>query len=313
MNRKEFLATTFSAALGLVVMPTFLSCTTSKTSNRTIFEPLNISAGNLAKVRGNVSRYTNKGGTVGIFETIDGFVIIDSQFPDSIKPVLDGIFAKGKPILYLANTHHHGDHTSGNISFKDLTKNIIAHRRVPKLQRRAAEEKKTLDQQLYPNILFENTYNFDLGNEKVRGIRLGAGHTFGDAVYHFEKDNVVHMGDLMFVNMIPVYRTKDGANSLGWIKALENAISSFDNDTIFIFGHADKPENTTGTKENLQEMKNFLEASNDFVSRAIREGKTTEQLLAENAFIPGFENRTTKDRFPDYLKGLRETLSGKNE
>ena len=119
MNRKDFLATTFSAGLGLALMPTFLSCKTTKPINRSVFEPLNLSTGNLAKVRGNVSRYTNKGGTVGIFETKEGFVIIDAQFPDTIKPVLDGISAKGKPIEFLCNTHHHGDHTSGNISFKD--------------------------------------------------------------------------------------------------------------------------------------------------------------------------------------------------
>lgn len=119
MNRKDFLATTFSAGLGLALMPTFLSCKTTKPINRSVFEPLNLSTGNLAKVRGNASRYTNKGGTVGIFETTDGFVIVDSQFPDSIQPVLDGISSKNKLVLYLANTHHHGDHTSGNISFKD--------------------------------------------------------------------------------------------------------------------------------------------------------------------------------------------------
>lgn len=266
----------------------------------------------MKNVRGNISRYTNKGGTVGIFETEDGFVVVDSQFSDSIQPVLDGISAKKKPVLYLANTHHHGDHTSGNISFKNLTQKIVAHQKVPELQRRAAEEKKTLDQQLYANILFENQYQFDLGNEKVTGLRLGAGHTFGDAVYHFEKDNVVHMGDLMFINMIPVYKTKDGANSFGWIEALDKALNKFDDDTIFIFGHAEKPENTVGTKENLREMKNFLRASNEFMIKAISEGKTDEQILAEHQFIPGFANRTTPQRFPDFVKGIRSTIKSAN-
>ncbi len=47
--------------------------------------------------------------------------------------------------------------------------------------------------------------------KRVTAYHFGAGHTFGDAMYHFEKDNVVHMGDLMFINMIPVYRVKDGS------------------------------------------------------------------------------------------------------
>ena len=313
MNRKDFLATTFSAGLGLALMPTFLSCKTTKPINRSVFEPLNLSTGNLAKVRGNVSRYTNKGGTVGIFETKEGFVIIDAQFPDTIKPVLDGISAKGKPIEFLCNTHHHGDHTSGNISFKDLTNKIVAHQRVPELQRKAAEKSNKLNEQLYANILFEKEYKINLGNEKITGYHFGNGHTFGDVVYHFENDNVVHVGDLMFINMIPVYRTSDGADSFNWIKVLGKIQEKFDDDTLFIFGHANKPELTVGNKSNLKEMSEFLAASNDFMMKAIRESKSNEQLLTENAFIPGFENRTTKERFPDYLKGLRETLAGKYE
>lgn len=304
MNRKDFLFKTGMATFGLAFAPNFVSCT----SQRMLFPPMTLSGGDLKNVRGNISRYTNKGGTVGIFETKDGFVIVDSQFPDSIQPVLDGISSKNKPVLYLANTHHHGDHTSGNISFKNLTKKVVAHTSVPELQRKAAEEKKNLDQQLYANILFENEYKFDLGNEKVTGMHLGRGHTFGDTVYHFEKDNVVHMGDLMFINMIPVYRTKDGANSYGWIKALDRAIAKFDDDILFIFGHADKPENTVGTKENLREMKQFLEAANDFVKGKMLAGLSTEEILKTNQFIPGFAHRTSPERFSDFLNGIRETL-----
>jgi len=309
MNRKEFLATTFTAGLGLAFAPGLLSCTSS-VSNRTVFDPLILNAGNLSKVRGNVSRYTNKGGTVGIFETKDGFIIIDSQFPDSVQPVLDGISVKGKPVIYLCNTHHHGDHTSGNIAFKDPETKILAHNRVPELQRKAAEKSNKLGEQRYATLLFEKEYKMDLGNEKVTGYHFGNGHTFGDVMYHFENDNVVHMGDLMFNNMIPVYRTADGSDSRNWIKVLEKAQKTFDDDTVFIFGHANKPELTTGNKSNLREMADFLEASNEFVLKAITEGKTTELLLKEHAFIPGFANRTTPERFAGFLDELRKTLGG---
>lgn len=307
MNRKDFLFKTSAAFLGLAIAPSVMSCT----SQRTVFNPIAPSAGNLKTVRGKVSRYVNKGGSVGVFETKDGFVVVDSQFPDSIQPVLDAVSTKGKPILYLANTHHHGDHTSGNIAFRNLTQNVVAHSRVPELQRKAAEVKGNLDQQLYANLLFDEKFSFDLGNEKATAIRLGAGHTFGDVVYHFEKDNVVHMGDLMFVDIVPVYRTKDGANSFGWLLALEKALEIFSDDTKFIFGHASQPENTVGTKENLREMRNFLEASNEFMLKNIAEGISNEEILKKHQFIPGFANRTTPERFPDFLKGIRETVAKK--
>lgn len=308
MNRKDFLATTFTAGLGLTLAPMFLNCSTAQIDSVT-FEPLILKAGNLAKVRGNVNAFTNKGGTVGVFETKEGFVIIDSQFSDSIQPVLDAISTNGKPVLYLCNTHHHGDHTSGNFAFKDPKTKVVAHRRVPELQRLAAEKGNKLNEQKYATLLFDKEYTIDLGNEKIRGYHFGNGHTYGDVMYHFEKDNVVHMGDLMFNNMIPVYRTADGADSRNWIKVLEKAQSTFDNDTVFIFGHADKPELVTGNKSNLKEMANFLEASNEFVLKAIKEGKTTEQLIKEHAFIPGFENRQTPERFAGFLDELRKTLA----
>ena len=308
MDRKQFLATTFTAGLGLALAPAFLSCTTTQV-DRVNFEPLMVSAGTLSKVRGNVNKFNNRGGTVGVFETKDGFVVIDSQFVDAVQPVLDAAATKGKPILYLCNTHHHGDHTSGNFAFKDPNTKVVAHSRVPELQRLAAEKGNKLAEQRYATLLFDKQYSIDLGNEKITGHHFGNGHTYGDVMYHFEKENVVHMGDLMFNNMIPVYRTADGSDSRNWIKVLEKAQSTFDNDTVFIFGHADKPEFVTGNKSNLNEMANFLEASNEFVLEAIKEGKTTEQLIKEHAFIPGFENRKTPERFTGFLDELRKTLT----
>lgn len=305
MNRQEFLSTTFAAGLGLAVIPGFLSCA----APRNIYPPLHTGAGDHKTVRGNVSRYTNKGGTVGIFETKDGFVVVDSQFPDSIQPVLDGISAKGKPVLYLLNTHHHGDHTAGNMAFKDQQTKVVAHSRVPELQRLAAEKSNKLNEQRYATELFDTQFSIDLGREKIRAYHFGNGHTFGDAMYHFEKDNVVHVGDLMFINMIPVYRRADGSDSRSWITVLEKAINTFGNDTKFIFGHADKPENSVGTKENLREMISFLSASNEFMLKAIKEGKTTDDLLKEHAYIPGFANRTTPERFKGFLDELRASLS----
>lgn len=305
MDRKQFLATTFSAGLGLAIMPGFLSCAAS----RILYEPFVPAAGDLKKVRGNVSRFTNRGGTVGLLETEEGFVVIDSQFPDAVKPILDGISAKGKPVLYLCNSHHHGDHTSGNIAFKDPETKIVAHNRVPELQRLAAEKSNKLSEQRYPTFLFEKEYRIKAGNERITAYHFGNGHTFGDAMYHFENDNVVHMGDLMFINLIPVYRPADGSDSRNWIRVLQMAQSKFDNDTVFIFGHANTPELTVGRKADLAEMAGFLEASTEYVQKAINENRSTEDLLKQSPHIPSFANRITPDRYKAFLDGIRQTLS----
>lgn len=304
MNRKEFLMTSFSATLGVAFLPQLLSCT----SQRNIFELLKSSSGEISKIRGNVSSFSNKGGTVGFLETKDSFVVIDAQFPDFIQPLIDTISqVKGKPVEFLCNTHHHADHTEGNFAFRNLTQKIVAQKLVPELQKKASVERKTEEKQTYANILFDDKYVIKSGGEEVTAYHFGGGHTFGDAMYHFEKDNVVHMGDLMFINMIPVFRASDGSNFKNWISILEKSINTFDKDTLFIFGHASDKNLTKGSLENLTEMKNFLEASADFIKKSLAEGKTKEQLI-ENLVIPKFEYRKALNK--DFSKSFVEGIAG---
>lgn len=305
MNRKEFLQSTFVAGLGTVLLPNLLACVPT----RTLFDPLAVSTGNLSKIRGNISTYSNKGGTVGILETKDGFVVIDAQFPDSIQPFIDAVSQKGKPIEFLCNTHHHGDHTAGNIAFKNITHKIIAQKQVPELQKNAAISGNALDKQHYANILFDKEHSFVSGKEKISVYHFGGGHTFGDAIYHFEKDNIVHMGDLIFINMLPVFRVKDGSDFKNWISILEKVSQKFEKDTIFIFGHADKNELTTGNASNIVEMRNFLEASADYVRKSLAEGKSADQI-SENLIIPKFEYRKAinKNFSKTFVEGIAEQL-----
>lgn len=61
------------------------------------------------------------------FVIVRGNIIMDIRFSDAIQPLIDAIKATGKPIVYLCNTHHYGDHAGGNIAFKEITNKIIAH------------------------------------------------------------------------------------------------------------------------------------------------------------------------------------------
>lgn len=308
MNRKQFLNKSFAAGLGIAVAPLFLQCVSSMGST-SMYPLLSLKSGDIQKVRGNVSAFTLKGGTVGVLETKNEFVIIDSQFPDSIQSLLDAVSANGKPISYLCNTHHHGDHTSGNIAFKNLTNNVLAQKLVPDLQRRAAIEQKKEDAQLYANILFDKEYKKDFSGEKMKAMHLGAGHTFGDTLYHFENENVAHLGDLIFNNIMPVYRPKDGSNVFGWIAYLEKIENYFDQDTQFIFGHGNTKENAVGTKADVVKMRTYLTAAQDFVVKQHSMGMSVAQIAEKYSVIPGFETYQPKSpsHFSDFITGLYTT------
>ena len=143
-------------------------------------------------------------------ETKDSFVVIDAQFPDFIQPLIDSISqVKGKPIEFLCNTHHHGDHTAGNFAFKDLTQKKLWHKKMfQNCRKNAAELAKNVDKQVYANILFEDKYLIKSGGERKPLIISEQDILLVTRCIISKKDNVVHMGDLMFINMIPVYRKR---------------------------------------------------------------------------------------------------------
>lgn len=231
-------------------------------------------------VRGNVSVFSEKGGTIGFVHTKNHFAVVDSQFQDQATHLINELKKiDQKPIKYLINTHHHGDHTSGNIAFKGLVEHVIAHENSLKNQTAAALKNKTEDKQLYPDVTFSDKWKAKIDSETIKVHYFGAGHTNGDALIHFEHSNVLHMGDLMFNRRYPFIDKSAGANINSWITVLDKTISTFDKDTIFIFGHAFDPEKITGTTEDIKVFKDYLEKLLLHVDAAIREGKSKEEIL----------------------------------
>jgi cyclase len=73
-----------------------------------------------------------RGGNIGFVVTDEGVVIVDDQFADLAPGIAEQIKSVStKPIRFLINTHHHGDHTGGNGFFIKMT-TIVAHDNVRK-------------------------------------------------------------------------------------------------------------------------------------------------------------------------------------
>lgn len=243
--------------------------------------------GTIKMLRNNVGIYSEKGGTMGFLLSKEGIVTIDAQFPDSAKNYMEQLRKQyTQPLSYLLNTHHHGDHTSGNIAFKGVVEHVAAHKNSIENQKRAAEEKKTLDQQLLPDVSFETQFKVKIGNEKIKGDYYGPGHTNGDAVYHFEEQNVVHMGDLVFNRRHPFIDRPAGASIANWITILEKVPKEYDKDSLYIFGHAGEGYEVTGTGDDLLKFADYLKRVLDFAQHEVKAGRTKEEFLKHTA-IPG--------------------------
>ena len=211
-------------------------------------------------LRGEIGIFTERGGTIGFYLSKEGFVVIDSQFPDQSKHLITELKKKSElPFKLLINTHHHGDHTGGNISFKDIAEHVVGHENCLANYKRVAEQNKTVDKQLFQDMTFGDSWKHKIGKERIRTYYFGAAHTNGDAIIHFEHANVAHMGDLLFNQIHPVVDRSAGASIQHWIEVLQKTRKTFDKDTIFIFGHAADPEKVTGNKEDLVAFEDYLQ------------------------------------------------------
>ena len=238
-------------------------------------------------LRGNVGIFTEKGGTIGYLKAKKGLVVVDAEFPEQATHLITELKKQSDaPFEMLFNTHHHGDHTSGNISFKGIVKEVSAHKNSLENQRRVAIQQKTEDKQLYPNNIIIDSQTYKLGHEHIKSDYFGAAHTNGDIIVHFQNANIAHMGDLVFNRRWAFIDRSAGASFKSWINVLDKAMNTYDNETIFIFGHAFDPEKVTGNKEDLKAMQDYLTKLLDFVGKEIKAGKSKDEILKEKA-IPG--------------------------
>ena len=241
-------------------------------------------------IRRNVGFFTGRGGTIGYLINSAGVVVVDSQFPDAAALCLAGLNERSnsRPIDWLINTHHHGDHTAGNIVFKGAAKKVAAHVKAAEHMRQPPGRQAPAGEQLYPDTTFETTFETPVGDERIRAKHYGRAHTSGDVVATFEQANVAHMGDLMFNRRHPVVDRPAGATLENWIKVLEGAVADHANDTVYIFGHSGTNVPVTGSRADLLLFRDYLTALLAHVRREIAAGRSEEQILAVREPLAGF-------------------------
>ena len=237
----------------------------------------------------DIGIFTEKGGTILFLLTKKGMVVVDSQFPDTAGHLIEELKKKNKkPFKYLINTHHHSDHTGGNIAFKGLAEHVVAHVNSKANQLRAAAEQKTAADKFHiPDMTFgEEGWSTKVHKETIKAHYFGAAHTNGDSLIHFEKANIVHMGDLVFNRRHPYIDKTSGANIANWIILLDKAIATFDTNTQFVCGHAATGYEVLLKADDLKAFGNYLGNLLKFTEAEIRLGKTKEEILKAKE-IPG--------------------------
>jgi phosphoglycerate dehydrogenase-like enzyme/glyoxylase-like metal-dependent hydrolase (beta-lactamase superfamily II) len=165
-----------------------------------------------------------------VFE--DYVVVIDANFPKEAGDVIAAVKkTTDKPIRYVFDTHHHGDHAYGNAVFAKEGAGIIAQRNCARLLRvngpkefedagKGATGRKDIRESKLkvPNVVFDDKLVLDDGTQRVEFLFLGHGHTPGDAVAYLPKHKILCTGDAC-VN--GAYNFMGHSDSASWIRALE--------------------------------------------------------------------------------------------
>ena len=169
----------------------------------------------------------------------DYVVVVDANFPKEAADVIADIKkTTNKPIKYVLDTHHHGDHAYGNCIWAKEGAKIVASKpsarllstNGPKQWEDAAKERKDVKENelKQADIVFDEKHVIDDGTQRVEFINFGHSHTIGDAVAYLPKHKTLCTGDAC-VN--GAFNFMGHSNSASWIKCLD-AMAKLEIDTI---------------------------------------------------------------------------------
>ena len=320
LTRRSFLVLTGTAA-ALTLVPTRALGAMTRVRASTILPWTELSEGIHAIAD------LSLGGNTMVVADGPGVLLVDTKFAHlAYALVADAhTLSSGESSLTLVNTHHHGDHTSGNGFIVPNASKSYAHKnaiprieaqldrmklgaqggpaqvgrmkdadpRLLELAAKAADESDALTtNDIAPHSSIGSNETITIGATKVELHHFGAGHTDNDVVVHLPDRNVLHTGDLVFHTLHPFFDPEGGYSAKGWIVSLKHTRELCDSDTIVIPGHG-----PIGDRASIDAQISYLESIIEEVQRAIDSGKSKEETQAMSwGFMDGLGFEQIRER-----------------
>jgi glyoxylase-like metal-dependent hydrolase (beta-lactamase superfamily II) len=221
---------------------------------------------NLIKVADDLYDIDGGGaGNVGLYVTDEGAIVIDDKFDQHYDEILANVKkVTEKPVRYVINTHHHGDHSGGNAKMLAAGVEILMHKN-------ARANLVNAKQTGAARVAFADEAQVVLGGKEVLARHVGRGHTNGDAVIFFPARRTIHTGDLM-AGTTPLIDYANGGSLMEWTKTLD-AVLKYDFDTV-IPGHG-----AVTTKAGLRTFRDNVEKLQTALRQQVRSGKSKDEVL----------------------------------
>jgi glyoxylase-like metal-dependent hydrolase (beta-lactamase superfamily II) len=246
----------------------------------------------------------------------DYVVVIDANFPKEAADVIADIKkTTDKPIKYVLDTHHHGDHAYGNAVWAKEGAKIVAHKNAarllktngPKQWEDAAKDREDIKKSELKqvDISFDDEYELKDDTQHVVFKHFGHMHTPGDASAYLPKLKILCTGDAC-VN--GAFNYMGHSNSKSWITCLE-AMEKLDID-IICPGHG-----KLARKDLLALEKRYFTDLRAAVKKGIDDKKSPDDIVKELSF-PWYKEWTGVDVVEtamnkDSVKHVYNELMGK--
>ena len=222
------------------------------------------------------------GGNIIVSVGQDGVFMVDDQFApltEKIKEAISNI--TDQPVKFVINTHWHSDHTGGNENFGELGAVIVSHDNV---RERLSTEQfpaffnrtvAALPEKGLPIITFSDNMTIFQNGDEIRIIHVDNGHTDGDSIVYFTKNNVIHVGDDFNDKTYPLIDISSGGSIDGLISSLQTISSLIDDETKVVSGHSE-----ISNKTKVNALITMLKDVRQNVSQLIQNGESLEEIIA---------------------------------
>lgn len=251
------------------------------------------------KLYDNVFFLQGAGGNMAVQTGADGKILIDSSFASSVSRVTEALKSlSADPAHLLINTHWHYDHTDGNEGMHAAGFSILAHSMTRERLSKPWEVKlfgvtgPASPAGALPVSTFDSSMRLFHNGDSLALAHYDPAHTDTDIYIHFEKANVLHMGDTWFNGTYPFIDESSGGNINGMIHASEKGLSLANADTKIIPGHG-----PLGTRAQLQATRDMLSTVRDRVAK-LKSGGASEQEAAAKKPTADLDSAWDKHLFP---------------
>jgi glyoxylase-like metal-dependent hydrolase (beta-lactamase superfamily II) len=130
-----------------------------------------------------------------------------------------------------------------------------------------------------PQQTFATTHKLEANGETLALEHFSPAHTDTDVFIHFQKANVIHMGDTFFNGFYPFIDSSTDGKIGGMIAAADKILPLANNETKIVPGHG-----PLGNKADLAKFREMLVTVRERIQKLKSAGKTAQEAVAEKPF-----------------------------